>query len=238
MPLTQPVDPASTVRWVSAIATWCAVVVALLKEDILRLWRRPRLVATIRLRPPDCTKTPLYIMKPVMGTTRSEAVAFDCYYLRLWIENRGKQRAERVQIYAAKLLKKHADGVFREVGTFLPMNLRWAHSPDPTKPPLIFEDINPQMGRHCDLGRITDPRAPIDRLPGVPPDKAILHLDLEIDPATGTNLISPDVYRLQLRIAAANARPTDKHLEITLRGDWFADQSRMFADGIGIRELN
>jgi hypothetical protein len=37
---------------------------------------------------------------------------------------------------------------------------------------------------------------------------------------------------------AANVGPVEKLLEITIRGDWFSDQAKMFADGIGIRELN
>jgi len=236
----QPIDPASTVRWVAAIATWCAVVIALFKEDIVK-WRRPRLTVTVRMRAPDCTKTPMFVTKlevPVGSlTARQRTEMFDGYYFRLWVENLGRQRAERVQVYAAKLFKKEADGAFREVQGFLPMNLRWAHSADP-KEPLIFEDINPKMGRHCDLGRITDPKAPIDRLDAVPQDKTILHLDLEVEPATATHLLPPAIYRLHLRIGAANASPVEKQLEISLPGDWYSDQTKMFADGIGISELN
>jgi hypothetical protein len=233
----------SLASWFSIGATFLAVVVALFKEEITRLWRRPQLTARIALRVPDCTKTPFFCTTGAVkeGTIYQKTFSFDCYYFRLWIENTGKQRAERTQVYAGKLLKKHADGVFREVESFLPMNLRWAHSTDPTKP-IIFDDINPRMGKHCDLGRVLDPKARteigIDRLDQVPPGRTILHLDVEVEPATGSHLLPPDVYQLQLRIAAANATPVDKHLEITLAGNWFADQATMFADGIGIRELN
>jgi hypothetical protein len=234
---------AALAPWFSVGATFLAVAVALFKDEITRLWRRPQLMARIALRVPDCVKTPFFVTTGAVkeGTIYQKNYTFDCYYFRLWIENTGKQRAERTQVYAAKLLRKHADGVFREVEGFLPMNLRWAHSTDPSKP-IIFDDINPRMGKHCDLGRVLDPKAGtdlgLDRLDRVPRGRTILHLDVEVEPATGSHLLPPDVYQLQLRIAAANATPVDKHLEITLTGDWFADQAKMFADAIGIRELN
>lgn len=119
------------------------------------------------------------------------------------------------------------------------MNLRWAHSPD--SDPIIFDDINPGMGKHCDLGHIVDP-AHVDelgyKLPDYPNQKHLFHLDLEVKPATGSHLVPPGVYQLELRIAAANARPIEKRLEITLIGDWNRDQARMFSQCIGIKELN
>ena len=39
----------SMATWVSAVATLLAVLIALFKEEINRLWRRPKLRATIRL---------------------------------------------------------------------------------------------------------------------------------------------------------------------------------------------
>jgi hypothetical protein len=164
-------------------------------------------------------------------------LATECYYFRLWIENNGNQRAERVQVYAVRLLKRHADGVFRQAESFLPMNLRWAHSLDQGKPE-IFADINPKMGKHCDLGRIVNPKAPIDRLAGVPADKTILHLDTEVEPATRSHLLPPGAYQLDLRIAAANAAPVEKRFEVNIQGNWYPDQAKMFTDGIGIRELS
>jgi|ERR1017187_7564610 hypothetical protein len=222
-------------QWAGATATLIAVVVALFKEDFTRRWRSPKLSVVIRLRAPDCIKTPFFVVYKAadQATVQQET---ECYYFRLWIENNGNQRAERVQVYAVRLLKKHADGVFRGVESFLPMNLRWAHALDPSKPE-IFGDINPKMGKHCDLGRIVNPKAPIDRLPGVPEDKTILHLDTEVEPATGSHLLPPDSYQLHLRIAAANVAPVEKRLELSIQGNWYSDQAKMFADGIGIREL-
>ena len=57
----------------------------------------------------------------------------------------------------AKLSKRHADNIFKEVESFLPMNFRWTHGHHGTNEPEIFaEGISPKMGKHCDLGRIVE----------------------------------------------------------------------------------
>lgn len=230
-------DIGTLAQWAGATATFCAVLAALFKDEIVRRWRRPVLKATIALHAPDCNKTPFFVTRGTVehGTLYQKVFTFDCFYFRLWIENTGNLRAERVQVYVAKLLKKNADGVFREVRTFTPMNLRWAHG-DPNRPE-IFADINPLMGKHCDLGRIVDPIGDCDRLPNVPKEKTILHLDLEIEPGSGGHLLPPANYQLHLRIGAANVAPAEKTIEIALEGSWFADEGKMFTDGVGIREL-
>lgn len=218
-----------------SVATALAVVVALFKEEIVRLWRRPNLTATIRLIPPgpDCHKTEIVIQSPATGHVLARG---DCYYFRLWVENKGRQRAEKVQVFAARALKKDAGGEFREVKKFVPMNLRWANSHE------IFADgISAGMGKHCDLGHIEDPQLRTltgNALPNVPPDKTIFILDLEVSPNTLTHLLEPAIYQLHLKLAASNARPKVKRLEITLTGQWFPDEQKMFSDGIGIVELN
>ena len=222
-----------TATWAVAIATFLAVIVALFKEEMVRLWHRPKLSGSCLLVAPHCHKTELTYHDPA---TRQLIARGDCYYLRIWIENQGYQRAEKVQVFASKLMRKHADGVFREDKDFLPMNLRWSHSRE-----VFAEGISPKMGRHCDLAYIEEPllRAKGGRtLTGVAPDKTILALDLEVKPNTLSVLLAPGTYRLELKIAAANAPPKEKHIEINLTGDWFPDERKMFSDGVGIKELD
>ncbi len=52
-----------------------------------------------------------------------------------------------------------------------------------------------------------------------------------------SHLIPQGKYRLLLQIAAANKKPVKKTLEITLTGNWYDDEARMFSDGIGIRMI-
>jgi len=226
------------VVWLGAIATFLAVLVALFKEELVRMWRRPELNAWIKLAAPDCHKTEMTAFAQKSGSILYKA---DCYYLRLWVENSGNQRAEKIQVFVSKLLRRHANGSFVEDKAFLPMNLKWSHSQiSPLGPEIFADGISPQMGKHCDFGQIIDPskRAMFGHVPREDmPGKTILALDLEVAPATLSHLISPGIYRFELKLAAANLEPITKVIEINLTGDWYADENKMFADGIGIKEI-
>ena len=217
-------------QWAAACATLLAVLIALFKDEIIRLWRRPKLTASIKPASPDCVKILQTFLINHITVRKSE-----CYYLRLWIWNKGRDRAEKVQVFVNELSKRTADGTFFPIREFLPMNLRWSHSHE------IFADgISPRMGKHCDLGHITHPSVLFElneNLPEVSQGKTVLALDLEEKPNTKSNLIPPGTYRLGLRIGGANCSPISKTLEITLIGDWFDDHEKMFRDGIGIKMI-
>ena len=236
-PETTQIDIGTLAQWAGATATFLAVLVALFKDEFLRWRRKPKLRLSVSLAPPNCHKTTItYMIQKPTPTSR----AADCYYLRLWVENAGKTRAERVQVFVAKLSRRSADGSFKDVDQFLPMNLRWSHAG--SRAPEIFTDgISPEMGRHCDLGRVVDPslRKEVgDDLPSIAANDTVLGLDLEIKPNTLSHLVPIGVYHLTLRVAAANCPPRTHVLELTLTGKWFDDESRMFTDGLGLRLLS
>lgn len=224
--------------WVAAIATFAAVVVALFKEELRSLWHKPRFEIKIELRPPHCHKTQMSRVNMQTGQLLGQA---DCYYLRIWVENVGRQRAEQVQVFAAQLCKRQADGSFQPNPSFLPMNLCWSHTHHRHSGPEIFaEGISPGMGKHCDFGHVIDPAFAPEMgisIPNLAPDRTILAFDLEMKPNTGSHLLEPGTYRVQLKVAAANAGPSVKHIEITVDGQWFPEEHRMFADGLGFREV-
>jgi hypothetical protein len=210
--------------WVGALLTLLAVLVALFKEVFLNWLYHPLLIPRIDLRPPDCHKTRFNGGLPA-------------YYLRIWIENRGTQRAHQVQVFVSQLLRKHADGRFHEDLDFLPMNLRWAHTRE------VFADgISPGMGKHCDLGFIPHPAQARDArfATNFAPKKLAdsgttwLSLDLEALPNTESHILESGTYRLELRVAAANAKPHIEMLEVALTSNWFDDQAQMFSKGIGL----
>jgi hypothetical protein len=227
-----------TAAWFSAIATFLAVLVALFKEEITKIWRRPILDGSIELRAPDCHKTEMTFFNQRSGEIFAKG---DCYYFRIWVENKGNLRAERVQVYASSLLRKHADGSYKRVKNFLPMNLKWSHSKQRPEGPEIFaEGISPFMGKHCDLGHIVDPgvrKQTNQTLPDFPEEETLFVLDLEVFPSTLSHLIPPGEYRIDLKIAAANAKPVTKTFELNITGEWYENENKMFADGIGIKEI-
>src|SRR6267142_1448515 len=110
-------------QWASVSVTVVAIFVALFKEEITRLWRRPSLGVS-PIEPPHSHKLPVTY---TIQRTAPTLVRTEGYYFRLWVENRGRSRADHVQIFASKLFRRSADGSFREDSLFLPMNLLWAH---------------------------------------------------------------------------------------------------------------
>jgi hypothetical protein len=219
-----------------AIATLLAVIVALFKEELTRLWCRPQLDATIRPGRPRCQKTTIEFRNPLTGAV---VVSAECYYLRLWVENKGNLQAKRVQVFASRLLRRQVDGTFQEVADFLPMNLCWTHAVKSDGRPEVFLDgLSPLIGQYCDIGRIIDPKNRIhfgDTLTGVSDQQTILALALEVAPNTKSHLCRPGVYRLEIRLAEANLRPVDRTLEITVQGEWHSDEDKMCADGVGVK---
>jgi hypothetical protein len=223
----------SVAQWVAGLGTLGAVLVALFKDPYLRWRSRPVLNASIVPRPPDCAKNIASIVKKSTGKVVART---DCYYLRLWIENTGKGRAEQVQVYAASLSRRGKDGQYQPVNTFLPMNLLWSHS-RPDAPEVFAAGISSQMGRHCDLGHIIDP--PASEKFGAPHTNAVLGictliLDVEAPPGTGNHLLEPGEYRLEVRVAGANAARVTRVVNIKFDGRWFADERQMLTEGITV----
>lgn len=223
-------------QWVGAIGTSCAVIVALFKDEVTKRWRRPKLFVTAELRPPHCHMTTLgpYQVQRTALTT----VVTACYYLRLWIENNGRSRADRVQVFVARVQRKIADGTFSDVSSFLPMNLRWSHGLPDGGVEIYADGISPKMGKHCDLARIIDPVNRKDfgeDIPGLSAESTVLALELEVRPNTGAHLLRPGQYRIEIHLAAANCVPSINTIEMTVTGKWSKDEGWMFREGIGMR---
>jgi hypothetical protein len=215
------------VKWgpfLGALATFLAVMVALLRETFVLWWRRPRLSITIKLGTPDSTGT---YLRHEDGTITA------CYVFRRWISNTGKTTAERVQVFARRLFRLGSEGEFIEDGRFLPMNLLWSHNAGVT-----LEGIARGMGHHCDLGYVFDPRRSnpnVHRPSGFENHQTWLQLETEVRPFTGTSHLKPGTYRLELRAAGSNVNPVDATLEISLEGTWYDEETDMFARGISLR---
>lgn len=224
--MEDPSGGSQLAAWATALATFLAVVVALWKEDIVARWRRPRLRARISLQPPDCHKIPITSINRKTGAVVGSR---DAYYFRLWIENTGGVRAENVQVFAAGLRRKRADGGYAEVDSFLPMNLLWAHTKEVFAP-----GLSPRMGRHCDLGFIAKPESYREGEIGSLADLKLV-LDTEVVPNTRSNECGPGEYELILRIAASNSLPLEAVCSIMLPGKWFDDDREMLSQGIGIQ---
>ncbi len=222
--------PSTLAQWVGAIATSLAVIVALFKDEIFRHLRRAKLSVRITPEPPDCLLSPTAV-----NNDKGDLLWLgDSYWLRLWIENTGKIRAEQIQVFAAKLYKRDANNQFVSVPNFVPMNLRWSNSRDWKNPEIFASGISHKMGKHCDLCSISDPTNPQDELKGYK-GQCVATLQLEVYPSAPDRFrLPPGDHLLKLIVGAANADPVTTYVELNLKGPWSPDQQVMFRDHLGI----
>jgi hypothetical protein len=217
----------SFAQWVGALATSAAVVVALFKDGIVHWFKRPKLTARVQMSPPDCLRSPFRQPDSGKGVWQG-----NCYWIRLWIQNRGRIRAEQVQVFLSRVYEKErrADETIRflPIPNFSPMNLRWSNNRDWNNPEIFAQGISTQpLGKHCDLCSICDPHNPYRRLEGYE-GRCVASLQLEVFPPENREKLPPNEYRLEIILGAANARHVKKWLHLTLTGDWSPDLEEMF----------
>ena len=138
-------------QWIIAIGTAVLAILALF-QDFIRSWlKTPSLAVATGSCSPFCKK--LLFIRPDDPEKRA-----DGYALRIRVKNtkpflRIKSRAEKVEVFALRLLKKQTDGSFQPIQEFEPRNLIWSHSFQP------LTDISPEMERYCFIGRIVKPES-------------------------------------------------------------------------------
>ncbi len=209
----------SLAQWLSGIATIFAVIVALSREWWVKWFHKPELTATCKKESPWTTKVPFFI-------DGGKTWAGESYYIRAQVENTGNVRAEKVQVYAAKLAKLGPGGKYAEIQTFLPLNMRWANFP-PGPQGAFLDSISPDMAAFCDIVALCDPAAnkfwPLPANPPIPTTLAVLQLEADVR----DRVLEPGTYRLTLRIAAANAKPIERTFEFSHSGTWDPDDALM-----------
>lgn len=226
--------------WLAAVGSLVVAIVAVFQDPIRSLITRPRLKVILTSKPPDFHKIVLARAKvlSVTGDVLQEAESADIYYFRIRVRNDGRRRAEYVEVFAAELSEKRADGGFDKMDSFMPMDLNWSYIDKP-----IMPAISRGMEKLCNLGSIIDParrhRFPDHYNPdlSVDPATTTLSLDTQVKPNTKSHVLPPGTYRLKFLIGATQVQPIEKTLEITFSGEWHDDEKKMLAQGIGIKML-
>jgi hypothetical protein len=214
------------VQWLVAIGTLILAAVAVFQETIRGWFYHPAFQVSTKTEPPDCVSVPF--------KTKEGKFVSDSIYLRIWVENVGNATARNAEVYATELRRRRADGTWERVSAFPPMNLKWANIGA-----IYFPSIAPNMGKHCDVGHIADPTTRDLLGEDVPSlnltsQETSLAFDLMVVPNHRGHIIGPGKYRLHILVAAENARPITKVVEISLRGTWDKDEMKMLRDGVGI----
>jgi hypothetical protein len=214
-------------QWLEAVGTCSAVILALFREQIVGLFRKPKLKATCCVDSPWTTKVRLWVAGP-----NGPAWEGECYYVRARVENSGGVRAEKVQVYASRLAKLGIGGKFEEVQTFLPLNTRWANYPAGA-PAAFLDGISPGMSAFCDIVAVCDPANPKWPSLSATASNATVGV-LQLEAETRESLLAFGAYRLTLQISAANAKPTEKTLDFSHSGTWDPNDALMRKIHLGV----
>jgi hypothetical protein len=222
----------NTPAYATAIATFSAAFVALFKEDVVTLWRRPALGIRMLLKAPDCMPVPVVVTYAVTGGTNQWKG--DCYFFRLWIQNDGSTCAERVQVYVKSVSRLMGDGSLEPLPDFAPMNLRWPHSPDPARP-IIFETLNPHMGKHCDFGSVSPTTNPTETpRDGMDKGESTFNLQTEVFSNNEAHRLRVGRYSIKILVAASNAKPRQFTIRLDWNGRFEATATRMLSESVKV----
>ena len=79
------------------------------------------------------------------------------YYSQFSVENKGKSQAKSCEAVLEELWLPNSRGKLVKEKNFLPINLEWAmyhQQPDRSLIKSLFEDINPERKKYCNIGHI------------------------------------------------------------------------------------
>jgi hypothetical protein len=212
-----------------AIGTIILALVAIFGRSIGRWLRRPKLKIKVISEPPHCHKTML--TKPGGGAFL--VVPIDCYYFRIWVENNGKTSAKNVEVFAKRLLRYNNQNKPVTVNTFIPINLKWTHLGQ-----MLFPEIHSGTGKHCDIFHVVHPDKRtlfegeyIKRGLTIGEKKIILSFDTIVQSNRKGYLQPPGKYKLEIVVAAGNAKPISKNIFIETDGKWYSNEEKMLTEG-------
>src|SRR5260370_35725014 len=109
------------------------------------------------------------------------------------------------------------------------MNLIWSNFPFGG---LFLPRIAAHTGKHCDIGHIIEPAkrsimGEENARLGLKPDEASLTFDLIAKLNNQNHIVGPGTYQLDIGVAADNARPLRRRVEIKVTGKWYPEEARM-----------
>jgi hypothetical protein len=231
-----------TPEWLTAIGTVGAVVLALVLalwgQWIGQLFFRPVLVLAARVQLPDTTK----VRRHVQLSDGRLIDLGEYYYFRLAITNEGNTAARDVQLFLAEVQRVEGEKI-DIVSRFTPMNLIWTNTQQLPAKDRVTRSVllahTPPL--YCDLAHVGEPqrrKQPGEEdLDNVPPDKAVLGLDVEVPTYSKGHLLEPGIYHFTLTLAASNCRSTDHLVWVSFPGDWFPEVDEMLAKGFKMEKL-
>ncbi len=202
------------IRAVAAIATFLAVIVALFKEDIRRIWDNVNL--SIELNS-DKIEEVLESMKiGKVGDTSPPILKAEYYYSQIVIVNNGTKPAKEAQLYVEKIIFTNPSGSNREIEVVGRPSL-WEYESE------VKTMIPPSGRKKCNIITINAPQK-ISKPDGEALDEGVL---LRI----GETLLKQDFHKgkieIQLAVYSESCRAKKFVLNLSWDGKWHNRLSEM-----------
>ena len=224
-------EPGTWAQWVGGFGTILAVLIALFGDLIRGRMFGPGLTVAVSLDPPDCVRVAAVYTYDFYRNSEfvsEEQGSVDTLYVRMRIGNFGRSLAREVQVFAESVTTFDQAEGWRPVRMFPSMNLPWSDLPEDSdvKLRMFFPGLGPTMSKHCDLGRIA---SPLHRYL-IEDDRDDLDLKMNafafetlVKPNHKGHIVGPGRYRIRLLLAAENARPVVRTIELVVSPEWKPD---------------
>lgn len=211
-------------QWVATFIALLLGLAGIFQERIRKLFYRPKARISMELQPPDCLKIPM----------RNQGQFVCCsFYFRFRFENTGNYQMEDVEAIVIGISKKEANGEYKTVGGFLPLNLVWAYDHKVTMP-----KIQPQLFKHLDFGSIVkSEHANLQNYGITDTPEIVFLLSLNVKPNHGPHILLPGDYQVTIKYAANNMSPVSNKYHLVITDKWADDEQAMLQRNISIKEV-
>lgn len=197
--------------------------VAIFQDWIRRLIWKPKLNVSIKLHSPDCQKI------PVINLPRH-----DIYFLRFRVENNGNYQSEDTEAIVIEVFKKEANGEYRELRNFLPLNLVWAHDNLVSMP-----KIQPKLFKYLNFGHIEKSEVAGLNYFGITEGvNIVFKFAFAISPSHGSHILLPGDYNITIKFASNNVSPVTKKFNLVISDKWDDNEKEMLQNNISIKEIS
>jgi hypothetical protein len=187
------IDP----EWLMSILTFIAIVVALFEERIRSWVWKPKLIISIKNESPDCQSFIRSMNDWYEGT----------YLMRIRVWNKGSVEARGVEVFASRI-EELDNREWKELSSFLPMNLNWSHFGNST---ILLKSLPPETYKHCDIVTLSV----------FGDGKRRAAVNTFVSPTNRANeLVVDKSYRIEIWVSASNAKMQKQKIQFSYSSDW------------------
>jgi hypothetical protein len=223
---TAAIDVTRLVLWISSGVAIVTGILAMFKDLLVDFIKAPKLNLLIL---PDDRRDCHTTSFTDLATGQFQA---STHFFRLRVQNIGPSVAESVEVNLERV-KTYTEGRFELDQGIVPLRFMWSHWGEKR-----FEISIPSgTYRHCDLGFIIDPSAPLPPLEPSLDGKVRFWLDVWPRPNVGRTYLLPGRYQIVISAFGKNTKPANLTLEVGWKGLWHSDIAQTLSEDFSIKVI-